>query len=107
MKPDLPPREAERYELNESPQHWFEVDRRTFFKVFGAGLAVCAIAPRDGIAQQQGESGRRERGEAMPQQISAWLHIGEDGAVTVYTGKVEVGQNVRNGRFELGDLFDR
>ena len=27
--------------------------------------------------------------------MSAWLHIGEDGIVTVYTGKVEVGQNAR------------
>src|SRR5262249_38602737 len=25
----------------------------------------------------------------------AWLHIGEDSAITVYTGKVEVGQNIR------------
>ena len=27
--------------------------------------------------------------------MSAWLHIDEKGAVTVYTGKVEVGQNAR------------
>ncbi len=32
---------------------------------------------------------------AAPQEIGAWLHIGEDGQVTVYTGKVEVGQNIR------------
>ena len=31
----------------------------------------------------------------MPQQLSAWLHIGETGMVTVYSGKVEVGQNAR------------
>ncbi len=31
----------------------------------------------------------------MPQEIGAWLHIGEDGQITVYTGKVEVGQNIR------------
>jgi isoquinoline 1-oxidoreductase len=31
----------------------------------------------------------------MPQELSAWLHIDEKGEVTVYTGKVEVGQNVR------------
>ncbi len=28
-------------------------------------------------------------------EIGAWLHIGESGDVTVYTGKVEVGQNAR------------
>ena len=31
----------------------------------------------------------------MPQDVGAWLHIGEDGVVTAYTGKVEVGQNSR------------
>jgi isoquinoline 1-oxidoreductase len=31
----------------------------------------------------------------MPQEISAWLHVDEEGRVTAYTGKVEVGQNVR------------
>ena len=31
----------------------------------------------------------------MPQNLNAWLHIGETGLVTVYTGKVEVGQNAR------------
>ena len=32
---------------------------------------------------------------ALPQEIDAWLHIAENGKVTVYTGKVEVGQNIR------------
>jgi isoquinoline 1-oxidoreductase len=35
------------------------------------------------------------RGAAMPEQIDAWLHIDVHGGVTVYTGKVEVGQNAR------------
>src|SRR5262249_1766702 len=34
-------------------------------------------------------------GGNIPDQLSAWLHIGEDGAITAYTGKVEVGQNTR------------
>src|ERR1019366_4134409 len=33
--------------------------------------------------------------ESLAKAIGAWLHIGENGAVTVYTGKVEVGQNIR------------
>src|SRR5208282_148053 len=32
---------------------------------------------------------------ALPQDLGAWLHIGEDSVVTVYTGKVEIGQNIR------------
>ena len=40
--------------------------------------------------------GRDERqGDSLPKEIDAWLHIGEDGKVTVYTGKVEMGQNIR------------
>src|SRR5207247_8331600 len=34
-------------------------------------------------------------GQRTRQEIGAWIHIGEDGAVTVYTGKTEVGQNIR------------
>jgi isoquinoline 1-oxidoreductase len=32
---------------------------------------------------------------AAPDTIGAWLHVAENGEVTVYTGKVEVGQNTR------------
>src|SRR5262249_39219338 len=34
-------------------------------------------------------------GGSVPQEIGAWLHIGEDGGIIVYTGKVEIGQNIR------------
>src|SRR6185295_18591973 len=45
----------------------------------------------------QGESGGRRGGgrPAMPKEIGAWLRIEEDGKVTAYTGKVELGQNIR------------
>jgi len=41
------------------------------------------------------ESGRRFGGHALPQEVSAWIHIDADGKVTVFTGKVEIGQNIR------------
>ena len=31
----------------------------------------------------------------MPKTLDSWLHISENGEVTAFTGKVEVGQNVR------------
>src|SRR5262249_21692905 len=34
-------------------------------------------------------------GPPAPQDIGAWLYIGEDGRISVYTGKAEVGQNIR------------
>ena len=69
-----------------------ELTRRDFLAALGGGIVVlCAVEAAD--AQ---ESGRRaHRGDALPQEVSAWLHVGEDGAVTVYTGKTEVGQNIR------------
>ena len=86
--------EAERYELSESPSHVFATSRRDFFKFLGAGvLVVCAL--RGAQAQESGSARRHSSEDALPEEISAWLHIGEDGGVTVFTGKVEVGQNIR------------
>ncbi|MGH9560554.1 MAG: molybdopterin cofactor-binding domain-containing protein [Terracidiphilus sp.] len=88
--------EPERYEFRAPAVHHFELQRRDFFKFLGAGvLVVCAL--KDLPAQ---ESGVRPPGppgffEPLPKEISAWLHIGENGVVTVYTGKVEIGQNIR------------
>jgi len=42
-----------------------------------------------------GDAQTEVRGDARPPELSAWLHIGEDGVATVYTGKTEVGQNIR------------
>ena len=47
------------------------------------------------MAQESGGQRRRGGGRNTPQEISAWLHIDEKGQVTAYTGKVEVGQNIR------------
>lgn len=94
--------EPERYELTAPPlarfESRFEVGRRDFFRLMGAGVAVFLVL-RDEAFGQRGESGRG-RGfgfghEPLPQNIGAWLHIGETGGVTVYTGKAEMGQNIR------------
>jgi isoquinoline 1-oxidoreductase len=68
--------------------------RRDFFKVLGGGIVVILI-PDDSDAQEAGGGRRRGMNEPMPTALSAWLHIGENGITTVYTGKVEVGQNAR------------
>jgi nicotinate dehydrogenase subunit B len=83
--------ELERYELFEPRRYHFAVDRREFFKILGGGLVVLCLA---GPASAQ-ESGSRRRGGQVPADINAWLHIGENGVVTVFTGKAEVGQNIR------------
>jgi isoquinoline 1-oxidoreductase len=86
--------EPERYELSAGPPYRFDLDRRDFFKFLGAGVIVVSVLKPAVIAQESG-GGNRRRGESLPQEIDAWLHIGEDDKITVYTGKVEVGQNIR------------
>lgn len=71
-------------------QHNFDLHRRDFFKLLGGGLLVC-VAAGHVRGQESGSAGRRQ----MPNNLDSWLHIGETGQVTVFTGKVEVGQNIR------------
>lgn len=84
--------ERERYELAEGPAYDFSLDRRGFFQTLGGGLLIIGLLSR-AEAQESGRGFRR--GPAMPKEVSAWLHIDQKGSITVYTGKVEVGQNAR------------
>lgn len=92
MKPHDIQWEPERYELEAGPAYRFETDRREFLQLLGGGILLVLTLPH--VAGSQQESGRRGGGR-LPADLGAWLHIGEDGGVTVYTGKVEVGQNAR------------
>jgi nicotinate dehydrogenase subunit B len=87
--------EPERYEFRAAPIHQFDLARRDFFKILGAGIAVFAIA-KDALAAQETAPGHRSfHNEELPKDIGTWLHIGEDGTVTGFTGKAEIGQNIR------------
>lgn len=76
--------------LHQRPQDG-SIDRRNFLKVLGGGLLVC-LTPLPSLTQ---ESGRTFDSDELPKDISAWIHIDADGQVRVFTGKVEVGQNIR------------
>src|SRR5437016_4179318 len=70
-----------------------EFTRRDFLTVLG-GAGILILCETEAADAQ--ESGRRSHGgDAKPRAISAWLYIGEDGTVSVFTGKTEVGQNIR------------
>ena len=96
LDPDL---ELERYELFEGPLYSFTFNRRQFLKVFSGGIAL--IVPMSNLltatAQQEqgGESGRGRFDQRVPNDIGAWIYIDEKGMISVYTGKVELGQNIR------------
>src|SRR3954454_16966673 len=86
------PFEVERYELTADPLYQFALDRRGFLGLLGGGILVVLAAD----AQESGGGRRRGGGgEAVPQEIGAWIHIGQDGDITVHTGNAEVGQNIR------------
>lgn len=87
--------EPERYEFTAAPIHQFELARRDFFKILGAGIAVFVVA-KDALASQETAPGSPSfHTEGLPKEITSWLHIGEDGMVTGFTGKAEMGQNIR------------
>jgi CO/xanthine dehydrogenase Mo-binding subunit len=85
--------EIERYELAEGPRYRFDCDRRDFMRIFaamGGGLLVVSSLPAD--AQESGRGGQAGR---VSNDLSAWLHIDQRGQITAFTGKTEIGQNIR------------
>lgn len=85
-------REAGRYELVERPAYYFGLGRRRFLQLFSGGLAVALTIGRTGRLLADDLDNPEL---APPDEVEAWIHIEEKGRVTVYTGKVEVGQNIR------------
>ncbi|MGH7150368.1 MAG: molybdopterin cofactor-binding domain-containing protein, partial [Planctomycetota bacterium] len=81
--------EPERYELREGPAYRFDLDRREFLRAAGGGLVVLLLVRGAPSLQEPG------RGSDGPTEIGAWLRIGEDGTIVAYTGKAEVGQDIR------------
>jgi len=60
------------------------VGRRAFLKTLGGIVVLVRMAPRAALAQ----------GRAYPTDVNAYLHIGADGRVTVFSGKIEMGQGI-------------
>ncbi|HJS75556.1 MAG TPA: molybdopterin cofactor-binding domain-containing protein, partial [Vicinamibacteria bacterium] len=94
MKRTPEPRETaepaypDRHELSEagSHTHWrFAWTRRGFLGSLGAGFVVAAAIDR-------GEGSEKDD---LGPILGARLHVGEDGIVTVFSSKVEVGQGSR------------
>jgi nicotinate dehydrogenase subunit B len=76
----------EQYELREKTSFNFSMNRRSFFEILGSGIGITFLATR-GLANSS---------DTVPDdQLSSWIHIGENGQVTIYSGKAEVGQNIR------------
>lgn len=86
------PAEPDRHELRDPAPYCFALDRRQALKLVGAGVFVAVTV--DATAQESGRRGAASAEEAPPD-VAAWIHVAEDGRVEVFTGKAEVGQNIR------------
>lgn len=69
--------------------------RRDFLKGFGGGLLILLTTSKTGWTQESGGHHSPHATQEHPENVAAWIHIDSSGAVTVFTGKVEVGQNIR------------
>ena len=79
--------ESECSELAHEPSSAFQVTRRGFLQLLGAGLLITvaeglSFGERGGTARRAGT-------------VAARVHIDQDGRITVMTGKVEIGQGSR------------
>src|SRR5690606_24975406 len=84
----------EQYELYEKPLPSGRVSRRSFFKYMGSGIASFLVIS-DVLASQVLKGFTEEEKSIAEDTIAAWIHVNEAGKITVFTGKVEVGQNIR------------
>jgi isoquinoline 1-oxidoreductase len=61
------------------------LDRRSFLRIAGGGIVVLVrLRPAGAVAQGRGNT----------TDVNAYLRIAEDGSVTVFSGKIEMGQGV-------------
>ncbi len=78
------------------PESEFELSRRAFVQMLGAGLLISVSLPALGQESVPAGRGRQRMGRPAPTgTIAARIHVGRDGALTVLTGKVEGGQGAR------------
>jgi nicotinate dehydrogenase subunit B len=71
----------------------FSSNRRDFLKRVGGGIVIF-VALNDLLFGQE-EAGRPRGGHpGLPTDFNAFLRIGEDGRVTCFTGKIEMGQGI-------------
>src|SRR5438552_11737125 len=79
-------------ELIEPVGYDFGLSRRGFVQILSAGLLIASsVSP----ALSQGSGRRGGFGGSGARSISARIHLGQDGSITVFTGKVEAGQGAR------------
>src|SRR5690349_7578928 len=92
-EPEVVLSDPEEHQIIEPVGYDFGLNRRSFVQFLGAGLLVAAsVSPAS--AQERGRR-RGGFGGGGPKKISARIHLGKDGSITLLAGKVEAGQGAR------------
>jgi isoquinoline 1-oxidoreductase subunit beta len=73
----------------------FELDRRNFVQLLGAGVLVTIVAGPALAQQRRGGGGGGGFNGGSPPTVAARIHIADDGGLTVLCGKVDGGQGAR------------
>ena len=82
----------------------FPIGRRNFLKTAGGGIFILFTAKDVSCFTHENQI-RMEQG--LPSDLNAYLRIGEDGRVSCFTGKIEMGQGVITSLAqELADELD-
>lgn len=71
------------------------LDRRSFIQMVGGGIVI-SFSLGDAVLQAQQRSDSR-----FPTDFNAYLRIGEDGHITCFVGKIEMGQGIINGLAQM------
>ncbi len=80
------------YWPNDAEETAFAMDRRRFLKTSGAGIFLFFKIRDVSFLTQEGPG--RAVLQGGPSDFNAYLKIGEDGRVSCYTGKIEMGQGI-------------
>lgn len=74
------------------------VDRRNFLRLTGAGLFVLVSLGETTV----GGAGLQEgRVRGYPTDVNAYIKVGSDGRVTIFSGKIEMGQGVESSMAQM------
>jgi isoquinoline 1-oxidoreductase len=71
-----------------------DMDRRAFMKLLGGGVFIFVSLPSPHLFGQ-------ERRRGYPTDVNVYLRIAEDGRVTVFSGKIEMGQGVMTSQAQM------
>ena len=77
-------------DLDSTATTMFNLDRRQFLKMLGGGIIICFAPVLPGEIR---EAYSADEGK-LPSDFNAFLRINEDGRVSCFTGKIEMGQGI-------------